>query len=175
MNILVIGSGLIGPAAAYYAMSNPAVTRVTLCDRLPEQLDAAKARLAAMPGAEKLVTAELDLNNQAAAIALIGQHQAVLAALPNTVIGLAIRAAASAHVPLVDLTLPPEAERLGLLSHTPIEIAGAMVAPKTFLDTLLYPQVRLEEGEPDITVLRVDAIGEKDRQPQQLTIDMVER
>jgi len=39
MRILVLGSGLIGPASAYNAMSDPEVLQVTLCDIDPQQLD----------------------------------------------------------------------------------------------------------------------------------------
>ena len=53
MHILVIGSGLMGPAAAYNAMSDPAVTTVTLADMDSAQLEAARARLAAFPAGRR--------------------------------------------------------------------------------------------------------------------------
>jgi len=55
MKIMVIGSGLMGPAAAYNAMSDPQVTQVTLCDKSQSQLDLARDKLSGKPGAEKLV------------------------------------------------------------------------------------------------------------------------
>ncbi len=50
MRILILGSGLIAPAAAYEAMSNPEVSRVTLCDIERQQLDVAQAKLKGMKG-----------------------------------------------------------------------------------------------------------------------------
>ncbi len=50
MKILVLGSGLMGPAAAFNAMSDPAVSQVTLCDMNQQQLDAAQAKLERMRG-----------------------------------------------------------------------------------------------------------------------------
>jgi len=47
-------------------------------------------------------------------------------------------------------------KEMGLLSHEPVEVDGVQVAPKKLLDALLYPHVKLEEGERDITLLRVD-------------------
>ena len=41
MKVLILGSGLMGPAAAYNAMIDPDVSRVTLCDLNQQQLDAA--------------------------------------------------------------------------------------------------------------------------------------
>jgi saccharopine dehydrogenase-like NADP-dependent oxidoreductase len=64
---------------------------------------------------------------------------------------------------------------MGLLSLDPIAVDGFQVAPKKLLDALLYPRVKLEEGERDITLLRVDAIGQQDGHPHRYRIDMVDR
>jgi lysine 6-dehydrogenase len=64
---------------------------------------------------------------------------------------------------------------MGLLSLDPIAVDGVQVAPKKLLDALLYPRVRLEEGERDITLLRVDATGQQDGHPRHYRIDMVDR
>jgi len=66
-------------------------------------------------------------------------------------------------------------KEMGLLSHEPVEVDGVQVAPKKLLDALLYPHVKLEEGERDITLLRVEAIGEKDGRPRRYKIEMVDR
>jgi saccharopine dehydrogenase-like NADP-dependent oxidoreductase len=52
---------------------------------------------------------------------------------------------------------------------------GVRVAPKKLLDALLYPRVRLQEGEGDITLLRVEALGEKDGDPCRYQVEMVDR
>lgn len=320
MKILVLGSGLMGPAAAFNAMSDPQVSRVTLCDNSEQQLKAAQSKLSGMTDGEKLATVLLDLSDQAAAIRLIRGFDAVVAALPKPAIPLGIRAAVAAERPLVDLSWPPDveladlrqrveaagtliilgcgvepglteimarqlAERLdrvdelhikcggipeqptpplgykivfggralplrefdahmvengqlrpvprysgvetvhfpgvgeceawhegfmpwlleleslkglrvgtqktvrwpgyadkvtvlkemGLLSPEPIEVDGVQVVPKRLLDALLYPRVKLEEGERDMTILRVEAIGERDGRPRRYKIEMVDR
>jgi lysine 6-dehydrogenase len=320
MKILVLGSGLMGPAAAYNAMSDPDVSGVTLCDASQPQLDAAWAKLAGMSGGEKLRTVQLDLKDQPATIRLMAEHDATVAALTKTAIPLGIRAAAAARKPLVDLSWPADAEvpglrqqveaagslvilgcgvepglteimarhlaekldgvdelhikcggipeiptgplgykivfggqqlplrewdvrlvengelktvprysgvqqvffpgvgeceawhegfmpwlldldalkglkrgtqktvrwpgyaakatmlkEMGLLSLDPIEVDGARVVPKRLLDTLLYPHVKLEAGERDLTLFRVEATGQKDGCPGYYKVEMVDR
>ncbi|MEW5719218.1 MAG: saccharopine dehydrogenase C-terminal domain-containing protein, partial [Chloroflexota bacterium] len=320
MKILILGSGLMGPAAAYIAMTDPQVAQVTLCDMSAQSLAAAKKKLARLPGAEKLATTVLDLNNRTESARLMAGSDAILAALPRAVIALGIRAALETKTPWVDLSSPPDpqvdevkrkveaagalvvpgcgvepglteimarylAEKLdrvdelhikcggipekptpplgykivfggrqmplhdrdarwvengelksvarysgvepvtfpgvgeceawhegfmpwlldlaplkglkvgtqktvrypgyaakvttlkemGLLREEPIDVDGVLVAPKSVLDALLYPHVRLEEGERDITVFRVEAFGEKDGRPRCYKIEMVDR
>lgn len=320
MKILVVGSGLMGPAAAYNAMSDPQVSQVTLADMSQPQLEAARKKLSGMKGGEKLATAVLDLNDQAAAARLMTGFDAIVAALPKQAIGAGIRAAMSAKVPWVDLSWPPDPEvpelkrqaesagalvilgcgvepglteimarhlaekldrvdelhikcggipekptpplgykivfggkqmplrdwdgycvesgqlktarrygnvervtfpgvgeceawtenfmpwlldldafkglkvgtqktvrwpgyaakvtvlrEMGLFREDPIDVDGVQVAPKKLLDTLLYPQVKLEEGERDITVFRVETLGEKDGRPRRYKSEMVDR
>ena len=86
MKILVLGSGLMGPAAAFNAMSDPDVSQVTLCDVNQQQLDAAQAKLASLEGGEKLTTVALDLNDQAATSQLMADFDAIVAALPREAI-----------------------------------------------------------------------------------------
>jgi len=320
MKILVVGSGLIGPASAYNAMSDPEVSRVTLCDISPQQLDAAQAKLAGLPGGDKLSTVQLDVRNQSAAASLMAEHDAVVGALDRPAIGLGIRAAVEARTPLVDLLWPFDEEKPGLkqlvddagtlaivgcgvepglteimarylaekldridelhikcggipekpapplgykivfggkrmplwegdahivengqlkavprysgaqaihfpgvgeveawneeffpwlmdlevlqglkvgtqrtvrwpgyaekasvlweldlVSTKPIDVDGVQVAPKDLLDALLYPHVRMEEGDRDITCFRVEAIGEKNGRPCRYKIETVDR
>ena len=61
MRILVLGSGLMGPAAAFNALADGEVARVTLADLSQAQLDAACRKLLPLPGGEKLATVPLDL------------------------------------------------------------------------------------------------------------------
>lgn len=324
MKILVLGSGLMGPAAAFNALTDPQVSQVCLCDMSQAQLAQAQAKLAgklgAADGSNRLMTAVLDLSDQAAAVRLMSGFDAVLAALPKGAIPAGIRAAIAAGKPLVDLSQPVDADapgliaevqaagalvipgcgvepglteilarylaekldrvdelhiqcggipekpapplgykivfggrqmplrdfdghtvengklhkvarysgvepttyagvgdleawhenfmpwlldldalkglktgtqktvrwpgyaakvtalkELGLLSEKPIDVDGVKVAPKKLLDAVLYPHVRLEEGERDITVFRVEVIGVKDGRPRRYKIDMVDR
>jgi lysine 6-dehydrogenase len=66
-------------------------------------------------------------------------------------------------------------KEMGLLSYEPVEVDGVQVAPKKLLDALLYPRVKLEEGERDITLFRVEAVGEKNGRPRRYKIEMVDR
>jgi len=318
--ILVLGSGLMGPAAAFNALADPDVAQVVVGDKDQRQLDACAQKLANMPGGAKLSTARLDLGDQAAAVKLMAGFDVALGALPWSASLLAIRAALQAGTPFVDLARPDEeqwpelrqaaqaagglvvlgcglepglteimsrylAEKLdrvdelhikcggipekpapplgykivfggrqlplhesdafvvqdgqlqpvprysgvepvffdgvgeceawhegfmpwllelpalrglrlgtqktvrwpgyaakvtvlkemGLLSLEPVTVEGVAVAPKKLLDALLYPRVRLEEGERDITVFRVEAVGEKEGRPRRYRVDMVDR
>jgi lysine 6-dehydrogenase len=320
MKILVLGSGLMGPAAAFNAMSDPEVSQVVVCDVSQEQLDACRGKLDGMQGAEKLATVRLDLNNQGAAVALMAGFDAAVGALPRSISPLAIRAALQAGIPLVDLARPgydqlpglkqevkaaegcillgcglepglteimaryltqkldrvhelyikcggvPERpvpplgykilfggrqlplnesdalvvddgglkpvprysgvepvvfpgvgeceawhegfvpwlldlpalkhlrvgtqktirwpgyaakvtllKEMGLLSQEPLEVDGVGVTPKKLLDALLYPRLRLEEDERDITLFRVEAAGEKEGSRCRYKIEMMDR
>jgi len=310
----------MGPAAAFNAMSDPDVSRVTLCDIDQRQLDTAEAKLKRMEGGEKLSTVALDLNDQGAATRLLANFDAIVGALPWGAVVPGIRAAVAAGTPLVDLARPVETEladlkrgveaagglvilgcgvepglteilarhlaekldqvdelhikcggipekptpplgykivfggrklplreedahivengelklvprysgvesvffpgvgdceawhegfmpwlmdlealkglkvgtqktirwpgyaakvtvlrELGLLSEEPVEVDGVLVAPKRLVDAVLYPRVRLEEGERDITLFRVEAIGKKDGIPRRHKMEMADR
>jgi lysine 6-dehydrogenase len=109
MKILVLGGGMMGPAAAYNAMFDANVTHVTICDISQAQLDLCAAMLNDKPGAEKLTFTQLDLNDQAAAAEFMGDFDIAVAALPRPVNVLAIRAAVQAGIPLADMSqTPPE-------------------------------------------------------------------
>ncbi len=125
--ILILGSGLMGPAAAFNAMADPEVSQVVLADANPTQLDAAKRKLAGKPGAAKLSPVRLDLTDQTAAVEVMTGCQAVVAALPRPVSILAVRAALRAGVPLVDLTWPAEEHMPGLRSE--VAAAGGLMIP----------------------------------------------
>ncbi len=63
---------------------------------------------------------------------------------------------------------------MGLLSQEPVLVDGVPVAPKRLLDALLYPKVKLEEGERDITCFRVELLGEKDGRSCTYKAEMVD-
>jgi saccharopine dehydrogenase-like NADP-dependent oxidoreductase len=64
---------------------------------------------------------------------------------------------------------------LGMFSPKPIDVDGVQVAPKALLDALLYPHVKMDEGEIDITCFRVEAIGEKKGRRRRFKVEMVDR
>jgi len=63
---------------------------------------------------------------------------------------------------------------LGLLSREPIEYLGQQINPFEVFSKIVHPAVRLEEGEKDITVLRVIVEGVKDGEKTTYTYDMVD-
>jgi lysine 6-dehydrogenase len=66
-------------------------------------------------------------------------------------------------------------KELGLLSQTPVEVEGRPVAPKALVDAVLYPQVAMQPGDRDITVLRVDVEGTRKGRMRQASVEMVDR
>src|SRR5687767_13628078 len=106
MRLLVLGAGLMGPAAAYNALLDEEVTRVTLADRDPLQLESAREHLASIVDVARFHTVILDLSDRDLASNLIKEHDVVLAALPWSVSVLALNAAFDAKVPFVDLAIP---------------------------------------------------------------------
>ncbi|RLI10249.1 hypothetical protein DRO42_01860 [Candidatus Bathyarchaeota archaeon] len=66
-------------------------------------------------------------------------------------------------------------DQCGLLSREPIEFKGQKIVPFEVFSKIIYPKVRLEEGEKDITVLRVIVEGVKDGCQTRYTFDMVDR
>jgi lysine 6-dehydrogenase len=65
-------------------------------------------------------------------------------------------------------------DECGLLSTTPVEFKGHKVVPFEVFSKIIYPKVRLEEDEKDITVLRVAVEGVKDNCETCYTFDMVD-
>jgi lysine 6-dehydrogenase len=66
-------------------------------------------------------------------------------------------------------------KELGLLSDIPIEVDGVQVAPRKVLDEVLYPRVRMDEQDRDITCLRVEAVGRQGGQPVTRHAEMIDR
>jgi len=127
MKILVLGSGLMGPAAAFNAMGDTNVTKVTLCDLDVAQLDAAKRKLSGLDGGDKVNTVQLDLSDEQTATELMTNYDAIVAALPSAAIPMGLRAAISAGTPWVDLSWPP-GDQLDALKQA-AEEAGVLVIP----------------------------------------------
>ena len=108
MRILVIGSGLMGPAAAYNAMVDDAVEGVTVCDLSAAHLSACRETLRGMPGADKVAYRRLDMNDRAESIAVMKDHGAGVAALPRAASMIALPIALEAGMPYMDLTRVPD-------------------------------------------------------------------
>jgi len=109
MKILVLGGGLMGPAAAWWLLRRNEVEQVMLVDRDRRALGKGRRKLAPC-GDSKLATSAVDLRDVTATTELVRQFDAVVSALPPALIPAAIRAALGAGTPLVDLNWPPDEE-----------------------------------------------------------------
>ncbi|MFP4481157.1 MAG: saccharopine dehydrogenase family protein [Thermovirgaceae bacterium] len=63
---------------------------------------------------------------------------------------------------------------IGLLDDEPVDFNGCSVSPARFLTKLLDPKITLEEGEPDLTILQIDVVGEKDGRKTCVTYEMLD-
>ncbi len=147
MHIMIVGSGLMGPAAAYRALIDPSVDRVTLVDRDEEALaqaqgvidraldyrdvrqwrekggelrtgDKALLLRAEHPARYPLDSVTVDLEDTKAASLLFSEADVILCALPWEATRLAVHAALDAGVPLVDLAIPDDDEMAELAEMT---------------------------------------------------------
>jgi lysine 6-dehydrogenase len=64
---------------------------------------------------------------------------------------------------------------LGLFGTEPILVAGQQVVPRDLTSKLLFPQWTYEEGEEDLTVMRVEAVGQQAGQRVRLSWDLFDR
>jgi saccharopine dehydrogenase-like NADP-dependent oxidoreductase len=60
----------------------------------------------------------------------------------------------------------------GLLDDTPVDVGGVMVSPRALTCAKLFPLWTYAPGEADLTVMRVEATGERDGQPATITWDL---
>ncbi len=63
----------------------------------------------------------------------------------------------------------------GFFSKDPIEINGTRISPLDFTTRILFPKWKLEEGEEDITVMRVIVEGKKHGKQRRYTYDLFDR
>jgi len=103
MKLLVIGSGMMGSAAAYDMARQEQVEAVTLADSDLKRAKEAAARINHITGMKKVRAVELDAANERAARRLMKGHDGVLSAVPYRLnLGLA-QAAVDAGCHFADL------------------------------------------------------------------------
>lgn len=69
-------------------------------------------------------------------------------------------------------TLMRAFHKTGLFSEDPIEVGGAKIAPRDLTTQLLLDRWKLGDTEPEFTVMRVTAVGEKDGKTIRRTYDL---
>ena len=124
MNLLIIGAGLMGPAAAYNAVNDPNVNRVTLIDLDEGKLNRAWDHVAGVVDIllSKFQTRQHNLTNHDATVDLMRDADVVMTGLPWHATVLAVRAALEAGLPLVDLAIPDD--EMGILRQETEERKG---------------------------------------------------
>jgi lysine 6-dehydrogenase len=66
-------------------------------------------------------------------------------------------------------------DECGLLSREPVPFDGGEIVPFEAFSKIIYPRVRLEEGEHDVTFLRVRVRGVRDDRAASYEFNMVDR
>ena len=133
MHILVLGGGLMGPAAAAEALRDPATTSVTVADISQSSLEACRTRIAGEPRAERLRIEVADVRDASAIDRLLVRVDAVISALPWVVARDVMEAAAQRGAPVIDLARVPDAEwanaQARLSSTRSLVVLGCGVEP----------------------------------------------
>jgi lysine 6-dehydrogenase len=170
MKLLVIGSGMMGSAAAYDMARTPQVASVTLADSNPHRAREVAARVNRITGEKKVRAVELDASNEPAAAKLMHGHDAALSAVPYFLnLGLA-KAAITARCHFADLGGNNTVVRQELALSKQAEKRGVAIAPDCGLSpgmaSILGGElVRRLDGRADALKLYVGGLPEKPMPP----------
>ena len=129
MKLLVIGSGMMGSAAAYDMARSAQVRSVTLVDNDLRRAREVAARVNRLTSEKKVRSSALDASNEKAACKLMPGHDAALSAVPYFLnLGLA-KAAVEARCHFVDLGGNNTVVRQELALSKRAEKRGVAIAP----------------------------------------------
>jgi len=129
MKLLVIGSGMMGSAAAFDMARTPQVQAVTLADSDTEGAREVAARVNRIVGEKKVRAVALDASDEKAAAKVMRGHDAALSAVPYFLnLGLA-RAAIEARCHFADLGGNNTVVRQELALAKKAEKRGIALAP----------------------------------------------
>src|SRR4051812_36860000 len=129
MKLLVIGSGMMGSAAAYDMAGNPDVTSVTIADSDHKRAKEVAARLNKLLGSKKITAEKVDASSEKSAYKLMRGHAGCLSAVPYFFnLGLA-KAAIKAKCHFADLGGNNVVVRKTLELSKKAERAGVALAP----------------------------------------------
>jgi lysine 6-dehydrogenase len=170
MKLLVVGSGLMGSAAAYDMARQSDVNAVTLADNDLKRARDVAARVNRIVGEKKVRAVALDAGSETAAAKLMRGHDAALSAVPYFLnLGLA-RAAVSAQCHFADLGGNNTVVRQELALAQKAEKRGVAIAPDCGLSpgmaSILGGElVRRLGGRADALRLYVGGLPEKPMPP----------
>jgi lysine 6-dehydrogenase len=129
MKLLVIGSGMMGSAAAFDMARTPPVSSVTLADSDAKRARDVATRVNRITGDRKVRAVVLDASDEKAAAKLMQGHSAALSAVPYFLnLGLA-RAAVEARCHFADLGGNNTVVRQELALSKKAEKRGVALAP----------------------------------------------
>lgn len=170
MRLLVIGSGMMGSAAAYDMAKQPDVQAVTLADSDLKRAKDVAARVNRITGQKKVTAVSLDASREKSAVKLMRGHDAALSAVPYFLnLGLA-RAAIEARCHFADLGGNNTVVRQELDLAKKAEQRGVAIAPDCGLSpgmaSILGGElVRRMGGRADALRLYVGGLPEKPMPP----------
>ncbi|MBZ5719164.1 MAG: saccharopine dehydrogenase NADP-binding domain-containing protein [Acidobacteriia bacterium] len=170
MKLLVIGSGMMGSAAAYDMARQPQVESVTLADSDHHRAKDVAARVNKITGEKKVHAVALDAGNEKSAAKLMRGHDAALSAVPYFLnLGLA-KAALSARCHFADLGGNNTVVRQELELAKKAEKHGIALAPDCGLSpgmaSILGGElVRRLDGGADALKLYVGGLPERPMPP----------
>jgi lysine 6-dehydrogenase len=170
MKLLVIGSGMMGSAAAYDMAKQPDVESVTLADSDIKRARDVAARVNRITGSRKVRAVTLDASDAKAAAKVMRGHDAALSAVPYFLnLGLA-KAAIEARCHFADLGGNNTVVRQELALSKKAEKQGVAIAPDCGLSpgmaSILGGElVRRLGGRADALKLYVGGLPEKPMPP----------
>ncbi len=170
MKLLVIGSGMMGSAAAYDMARAPEVESVTLADQDSRLAKDAATRINKLTRGKKVQAAKVDAANQRAATRLMKGHDAALSAVPYFLnLGLA-KAAIDAGCHFADLGGNNTVVRQELALDKKARKAGVAIAPDCGLSPgmasiLAGELMRRIGGKADLLGIYVGGLPEKPKAP----------
>jgi lysine 6-dehydrogenase len=170
MKLLVIGSGMMGSAAAYDMAKQPSVDSVTLADTDSKRVHEVAARVNRITGSKKIKPVGLDASDARAATKLMRGHDGALSAVPYFLnLGLA-KAAVEARCHFADLGGNNTVVRQELALTKKAAKNGVAIAPDCGLSpgmaSILGGElVRRLGGRADALKLYVGGLPEKPMPP----------
>ena len=129
MQLLVIGAGMMGSAAAYDMARSPLVEAVTLADVDKRRAKNAAARINQLAGGKKVSFEEIDAANYRAVGKLMKRHQAALSCVPYFYNYALAEAAIDAKCHFADLGGNNEVVRQELALDKKSAKRGVRIAP----------------------------------------------
>ncbi len=140
MKVMILGSGQMGPAAAYRSLQSSSVSRVIVTDVQNDRLKECAAIVEPLGRSDAFATHCLDITDRKATIDAFRQCDIAISALPRSLSPHGIEGALEAGVPMVDIARP----ELSKIKHY------EEVAERSFRNTAVVLGCGLEPGLAEV-------------------------